>query len=602
MRELYLSELRRFRKAALLAAPLHLLGLFLVLRFRDFMHAHMHQQLLLLFVYVVLAFGFGLYQFGSYRQPNRWIWLMHRPMRSRQVAGAIGGASATLIGLVIGLPGLLALAGNQVLTTRVVDVYHYAVVLHGTLFALAAWLCAGYVMLNRSKLGAAVVVLPFTLMFTLTSIYQLLLLDLLCIALLGAMVATAMKPNRHAPPQGSAAVLATALPLLLASYFVLTAGGGMLYQYAAIILGSHPLNTDLPPAGGYTEAVRSEPDARMLLGLAASRDPRAAAWRTQVKGNTIARHAFIDSYPIHNQAGPMSNHEFSDPVNKLSWTYSQDAAAFIGRAQFTGVRKAALPVDSLPILGVRLPMTGEALFPHRIAAYDPATLSWRDILRVPADETILGPAAPGMPARQYIVTSRRVVVMEGKPPMREVFGIDLPGAGQDLAGVDVAEVAGGALVSFVFGARMIDGVPGGDQVVLHVDRTGHATEVARRALTHDFPTLFEHKDWWISPVLHAVDAMPARLLTTPAVFPPISPALPRPALAWAAALAVALASGLAGWWWLRRTTVSPRRQVGWIAACLALGPPAFLTLAVMERRRERMPLTRTAQHAAAHAA
>jgi hypothetical protein len=602
MRELYLSELRRFRKAALLAAPLHLLGLFLVLRFRDLMHAHVHQQLLLLFIYAVLAFGFGLYQFGSYRQPNRWIWLMHRPLHPREVAGAIGGASATLIAFVIGLPGLLALAGNQLLTTRVVDAYHYAVVLHGTLFAIAAWLCAAYVMLNRSRLGAAVVVLPFTLMFTITSIYQLLLLDALCIALLGAMVATAMKPDRHAPPQGTAAVLATALPLLLASYFVLAAGGGMLYQYAAIIHGSHPLNTDVPPAGGYTETVRSEPDARMLQGLSASRDPRAVAWRAAVKGKTIPRQAFIDNYPIRNQSGPMSNHEFADPVNKLVWTYSQDAAAFIGRAQFTGVRKAALPVDSLPILGVRLPMTGEALFPHHIAAYDAAALAWRDVLRVRNDETILGPAAPGAPARQYIVTSKRVVVMEGEPPMREIFGVGLPGAGEDLVGVDVAEVADGALISFVFGTRMIDGVPGGDQVILHIDGKGNATEVARRALTHDFPTLFEHKDWWISPVLHAIDALPGRLLATTNVFPPIPLGLPRPALAWAAASAAAIAAALAGWWWLRRATVTAQRRAGWIAACLLLGPPALLTLAVMERRRERLPLVMTAPHIAARAA
>lgn len=589
MRELYLSELRRFRKGAMIAAPLHLLGLFLLLRFRDFVHMHAHAQLLLMFLYILLAFGFGLYQFGTYRQPNRWIWLMHRPLPAWKVAAAILGATATLVGAVIALPGLLALAGNQLLTTRVVDAYHYAVVLHATLFAVAAWLCAGYVMLNRSKLGAAVIVLPFLVMFRITSVYLLLALDLVCIALLAAMLATAMQPNRHRPPAGAGAVLANALPLLLASYFVLAAGGGMAYQYAAIIHGSHPLNSEVAPAGGFTEAVRKEPDERMLLGLEGARDPRAAAWRTQVKGNTIPRYAFLDSYPERNQVGPLSNHDFFDPVNKLSWTYSQDAGAFIGRAQFTGVRKAVLPVASLPILGIRVPMTGEAVFPHSIASYDPATLAWREILRVRDDETILGPAAPGNPARQYIVTDQRIVVMEGAAPMREVFSISLPGKGEDLVGVDVATVADGSLLSFVFGQRMIDGVPGGDQVTLLLDASGHATEVARRPLTHDFPTLFEHKDWWISPVLHAVEALPARLAQSRAVFPPIPLSLPRPPLAWAAALACALASMLAGWWWLRRTDAGPSRRAGWLAACLLLGPAAFLTLAMMEARRVRLP-------------
>ncbi len=591
MRDLYLSELRRFRKAVLLAAPLHLLALFLLLRFRDVMHMHVHPQLMLMFFYAMLAFGFGLYQFGTYRQPNRWIWLMHRPMHAGQVATAICAASATLIAAVIGVPALLALAGNQLLTTRVVDAYHYAVVLHATLFAIAAWLCAGFVMLNRSKLGATVVVLPFMFMFTNASIYQLLALDLLCILLLAAMVTTTMKPNRHAPPRGALAVAATALPLLLAGYFMLAAGGGMIYQYAAIIHGSHPLNTEVAPAGGFTEAVRAKPDARMELGLAPSHDPRAAGWREQVKGNTIARFAIVDGYPVPHQAGPLSDHDFFDPVNKLHWTYSEDARAFIGRAQFTGVRKASLPVDSLPILGIRLPMTGEALFPHSIASYDPAAMAWKDILRVRDNEFILGPAAPGAPERQYIVTDKRIVVMEGKPPMHEAFGIPLPGPGEELVGVDVAPVADGALVNFLFGKRMIDGVPGGDQVVLHIDSAGRGTEVARRPLTHDFPTLFEHKDWWISPLLHAVDNLPARLLATPAIFPPIALDMPRPGQACAAALAAALLSGLAGWWWLRHSDASLGRRLGWLAACFIFGAPAFLALAAMERRRKPLPST-----------
>ena len=546
---------------------------------------------MLMFFYALLCFGFGWYQFGSYRQPNRWVWLMHRPLQAYQVAMAICGASATLIGAVIGLPGLLAQAGNQLLTTRVVDAYQYAVILHGTLFAIAAWLCAGYVALNRSKLGAAVMVLPFMLMFTIASVYQLLLLDMLCILLLAAMVTTAMKPNRHAPPRGAAAVVATALPLLLASYFVLAAGGGMLYQYAAIIQGTHPLNTDAPPAGGYTEAVRAKPEGRVLHGLAASHDPRAAAWSTQVQGNTIGRPVIIDGYPVPHQSGPLSNHDFADPANKLVWTYSEDAGALIGRAQFTGVRKASLPLDSLPILGVRLGTTGEALFPHRIESYDPGSMRWREVLHVRDDEFILGPAAPDAPDRQYIVTSKRLVVLEGKPPMRETFGVALPGPAEELVDVDVAKVADGLLVSFVFGKHMIDGVTGGSQVILHVDDTGRSAEVARRPLAHDFPTLFEHKDWWISPVLHAVDSLPARLLTTPSIFPPLPLDMPRPALAWCAALAGALLSALAGWWWLRNSDAGARRRAGWIAACLLLGPPAFLALAVMERRLQRIPST-----------
>ncbi|MCE3264426.1 MAG: hypothetical protein K0R43_3505 [Pseudoduganella sp.] len=600
MRELYLSELRRFRKAAMIAAPLHLLGLFLVLRFIDLIHMHTHRQLLLLFIQLLLVFGFGLYQFGTYRQPNRWIWLMHRPLPASRIAAAICGASATLIAAVVGLPGVLALAGTQLFTTRVVDAYHYAVVAHGTLFAICAWLCAGYVMLNRSKLGAAIVLLPFLLLFYITSVYQLLLLDVICIVLLTAMVATAMQPNRHAAPRGAGPVLATALPLLLASYFLLSWGGALVYQYAAILHGSHPLNTEVPPVGGYTEAVRSEPERLMLQGLARSSDPRAAGWRAAVTpANTRSIPVYLDRYPIRNQVGPIAPHGFSDPVNKLHWTYSQDAGGFIGRNTFTGERKAFLPVASLPLVEQRESGQVTALFPHSATTYDPASMTWREVLRVPNDEVLLGDQDGDARERRYIVTSKRLLAMEGRRQLREAFGIALPGPAADLASVEVTSLADGILASFVFGKRMIDGAQGGDQVILFVDANGQATEVARRPLTHDFPTLFEHKDWWISPVLHAADTLPARLLSSPAIFAPLPLDLARPAPAWTAALVSALLSALAGWWWQRRTNASRRRRAAWIAACVLLGPPAFICLVVMAARQARLPATVTGTAASA---
>ncbi|WP_342116327.1 hypothetical protein [Pseudoduganella sp. OTU4001] len=591
MRELYLSELRRFRNAALIAAPLHLFALFLVLRFTDLMHMHAHRQLLVMFIQLLLTFGFGLYQFGTYRQPNRWIWLMHRPMAASHIAAAIGGASATLIALVIGLPGVLALVGTQMLTTRVVDTYHYAVVAHGTLFAVCAWLCAGYFMLSRSKLSATIVLLPFLMLFYITSVYQLLVLDALCIVLLTAMVATAMRPNHHAAPRGTGPMLATALPLLLASYFLLTWGGSMVYQYAAILHGSHPLNSEVPPAGGFTEAVRSEPEHLMRLGLAGSQHPRAVEWRAAINaGNTHSSPVYLDRYPIRNQVGPITPHEFSDPANKLQWTYSQDAGGFIGRNTFTGERKAFLAVDSLPLVDQSESGQVHAVLPHSAATYHPASMSWRTVLRVPDDEILLGGTVTGKATRHYVVTTKRLIVMEGGQSLRELFGIALPGPAAELASVEVTNLDDGILASFLFGKRLIDGVPAGDQVILYVAPDGRAVEVARRPLTHDFPTLFEHKDWWTSPLLHAVDTLPLRLLANPGIFEPLPLDLPRPAGAWAAAVLAALLSTLAGWWWQRRTHASQARRAAWLAACALFGPAAFICLAAMEARHARMPV------------
>ena len=600
MLELYLSELRRFRRSAVFAALGHLVLLFLILRFKDFMQAHANTQSMLLAIYLLLSFGFGLYQFGSYRQPNRWAWLMHRPLPAWKIATAICGASATLILGVIGLPALVALGGTQLLTTRVADLHFYAVALHATLFAIAAWLCAGYVMLNRSKLAASIIVLPFLLMFHISSVYKLLGFDVLCLVLLLAMVTAAMKPNRHAPPEGTAAVLSIAVPLHLASYLVVLWVGNLAFQYATIIADTHPLNTETPPAGGYTEAVRSTSADSMLAGLAASTHPQAGAWRALAE-NTRLRYVYLDHYPVRNQVAPMSQTMFEDPENKLRWTYSQDAGAFIGRSIHTGERKASMPVPSLPHLKQLDAQTILAVFPHHIDRYDPSTKAWRPMLRVREDEILLGAPKTTDAEREYIVTSKRVIIMEGSEVRREVASVPLPGPAMDLSRVDVLPVQGGTLVSFAFGKLMIDGFAGGDQIVMHLDAAGQATEVARRALTHDFPLLFEHKDWWLSPVLYAVKSLPAQALGDNAVFPLNPMMLPRPWQAWAAAAATSLLATLLGWYWLRRTGASPFRRKAWLVACLAFGPSAFLCLAVMEARKPRLAAAVLIQPAASAA-
>jgi hypothetical protein len=87
-------------------------------------------------------------------------------------------------------------------------------------------------------------------------------------------------------------------------------------------------------------------------------------------------------------------------------------------------------------------------------------------------------------------------------------------------------------------------------VVYLVDAGGQVGSWAGAKLAHDFPVLFEHKDWWVSPVLHAVVSLPEILIEKGVVpdhgasrFAPLL--LPRPAPAWAAMIVLALASCLA---------------------------------------------------------
>ena len=60
--------------------------------------------------------------------------------------------------------------------------------------------------------------------------------------------------------------------------------------------------------------------------------------------------------------------------------------------------------------------------------------------------------------------------------------------------------------------------------------------------------------------------------------------LPDARVLWlAAAFMVLLATGL-GWWWTRNSPMSKTRRRVWLASCMLLGMPAFLSLVLLEPR------------------
>ena len=139
MRDHFHAELLRFRAWALSFGALHLLVLAFLSRLLDLAQQPMLVYQLFAAAYVLSGLLLGAYQMGSYRRPNAWVTLLHRPLAHRRLALALMSAPALLLALAILLP-LLAIAGFQdSFTARVVDARH-------ALLALSAWLlaCIGY--------------------------------------------------------------------------------------------------------------------------------------------------------------------------------------------------------------------------------------------------------------------------------------------------------------------------------------------------------------------------------------------------------------------------------------------------------------------------
>src|SRR4051812_12808542 len=103
MLDLFFAELRRFRTAALIYFAASLLLLTLLNQMLDIATAQREVHFVLLLLYMLSGLGFGLYQFGTYRQPSRWIWLQHRPLHRARILGGVALASGVLNALAMAL-------------------------------------------------------------------------------------------------------------------------------------------------------------------------------------------------------------------------------------------------------------------------------------------------------------------------------------------------------------------------------------------------------------------------------------------------------------------------------------------------------------------
>jgi hypothetical protein len=599
MIELFLSELRRFRNAAAIYFAASLVVITVLNQMLDIANEQRELHVVVLLMYALSGVGFGLYQFGSYRQPSRWIWLQHRPLHRAQILAGIALASTLLIALAMALPLFLALGLQDHFTQRVVDTRHYAGVAWLALSTLSAWLAGAYIMLHRSRWAFVILVLPILLTMHLATYTTVLALALGCNAVLLFLVYTVFRPNRMASGDAVATV-ASAAPLQLSFYIALLWGGSMLFQVCQMMVGVHPLSAEQPVAGGLVEARRFDAREAMAAGLAGAADPRAAGWRAALdKGNVAGLGPTVRQYAVRDLVSTRGRMQFD--LDEHVWTFSHQRMMYSGRHRRLGTSggwlgaggiKDATPFDSQPVLMADNRRNGYLVTAHDMYEVQKEGGRLRHMLHVDGAEQLGGGIAL-LGGRTALLTNRRVVLLQdsgGQPaPLATVA---LPVLFGDLERVEAARVADGTLLSFIGGYRRHDGFPAAPQVTYLVDADGRVTELNRRELAHDFPVLFEHKDWWLSPVLHAVVTLPEILIDKGVVpdhgasrFAPLLQA--RPASVWTAMIVLALVSLLGAAWWTDRARLGRRARLAWCLASLLLGVPALLSLMVLQPRAER---------------
>ncbi len=596
MKELFLSECRRFRTLSLVAAAVLLVILQLTIRMANPLQQRWQAQLIMMLVIAAIGLAFAVVQFNAYRQPSRWLWLMHRPLPRGRIFGALALASLVLLSVAVGLPLLLALAGTDYFTGDTVDTRHYLIALHLLITSYTAWLAGCYLMLCGRRSAFVVLFVPPVLAWHLASGGALLAPAALGLALMAALAYTAFKPDRTGPPAGAGAHLATAIPLVLGFYLLMLWGGSTAFQAGQMLLGVNPLNSKVAPAGGYRELVRSPGGDNLQRVLAVSSDPRAAHWRRQLALLEVGKvQPEGRDHPVRGAIANLDTTQWGDPKRNIMWTFNHDRMLYEGRDMHTDAPRGWFGVggagDLRPFDSPSLIVSKSFMTQQRLLGFDSGSGRTHTLFTVSGAEKLTG-GVQEVGRQPFVLTNLRLIAFRrqatAQAPLEEAYSVPLPGPFGDLNRVDVARLPDGTLLSFNFGRRMVDGGTGSRQQLLFVDAQGRATPVASRPVKHDFPLLFEHKDWWLSPLAHAVITLPDRLLDKGLIEDaPETPVQARPPEVVAAALAVALLSAVLAAWRLRRgggPKQPMRYRLAWTVAALVLGPPCAAALWVLAPR------------------
>jgi hypothetical protein len=394
----------------------------------------------------------------------------------------------------------------------------------------------------------------------------------------------------------------TALALQTGFYLAMTFGVSILYNAGLAAAGAHPANHPERNPGGFYTLLHKHPQQVLDEALAQSGDARAPQWRTELARRKAGFVVPLGrQYPVRNQASNREVITWFDPERAILWTFSHDAMRFHGRDPRTGADRGWFGLhgggDTQRFPGVPvMPREDWIMTPQQVYSIGPHNQATRQLVGLSGSEVLASPVRTIPGGRDYTLTNQRLIAHPytlkdtGTGLLPAEWSVALPGPFSDLARVDIADLADGTLLSFDYGGAMSDGAPRSAQTVMFVAHDGSATLISQRALSHEYPQLYEHRAWWLSPLLDAVTSVPRMVLDKGLVADLGEPRhaaelrFPRPPQVVLAAVLLCVLSALGAWRWLLPVRLPARVKAGWVAACLLLGLPALLSLMALQPR------------------
>jgi hypothetical protein len=421
-----------------------------------------------------------------------------------------------------------------------------------------------------------------------------------CIAILAVVAYASFKPDRQSPPAGIGMNVAMALPLQIGLYCALVLGSTLLYIGALTAVGMNPAGHPSRNLGGVYALVHKNSYKVLDDGLALSNDPRVPRWRAELpRSSPNFIMPLIRQIPVRGQASNLYKPSWTDRERSIDWTFSHDAMRFKGQDAQTGEERGWFGLhgagDTQVFPAVPVMSSNEMIMtPQAFWVIDRKTKTLRQQLGVTGTEVFVAPVRKIAGSLDFSLTNQRLfahpTIQNDSSPASVAWSIPLPGPLSNLDRVDIAKLNEGTLLSFDYGRAMASGAPGSSQTIMFVGTDGKAEIISRRLLTHDYPSLYEHREWWLSPLLQSVVSLKDIIFdrgTIPDQDDPWHTAelrYPRPPIVIAAAVLLAALSGLGAYRWLRSSALPTRGKTAWIVACALIGLPALFSLMALQPR------------------
>lgn len=600
MKDLLLSEWRRFRRVTLIITLAHVLALVFLSRITHLLQRGFDDHTLMLVVYMLFGLTLALVQVGSYRKPSQWLWLIHRPLPPRQIFAALALSALLMLGIAIFLPLTVFVLATDLFSTQVVDSRHYIGLVHVLAFTMMAWLAGAHASVSRSRATVVVLVAPLLLALHLASVWTLLIPVFACLAWLAVIALHGFRADRSAPIRNPGVLLLTALPLQLAFFVLLFQLSKVGVDVVDMLSYSAPARTVLAndPNIDIEQLQRTGAQQFLAKGLEGSTDSRATAWRDQLPLLEVTEILpDLERFPVRHQVSNLGTLRW-DETRGTEWTFSHDQMRYLGRDPKSGAVRgwwgksgieAPEEFDAIPIGSVSR---------STVFAIDDENQRQHELVRLPAGEWLVANPTRALD-RLLLLTNQslrsyapdRRTNSAFAPPLLE-WQLELPASDARPVAVTIAELLDGWLVStFHYAGAEFSGfadlIPHTQQV-FYIDSAGVATSVGTRevrghTITLGGAPLVPLASWFMSPPLYALLRWPGSVIDSGLTRPTVLGLVPKVGFFYPLALGLMLVSLLLGAWWLRGSRSDVQKPL-WLAMCGLLGLPAFLSLVCLQPR------------------